>query len=107
MEALQEWIEEERFITTCDFSTKDEESTLYHSHSMKNKPYLSLKEYYKWKVWKTQRKTKYLNEMVEWAIYRILILHLLASRAPSFAMASWGSFAIGFVPRQLWEAKPP
>lgn len=42
MEALQEWIEEERFITTCDFSTKDEESTLYHSHSMKNKPYLSL-----------------------------------------------------------------
>lgn len=35
MEALQEWIEEARFITTCDVSTKDEESTLYHSHSYK------------------------------------------------------------------------
>ena len=42
MEALQEWIEEARFITTCDVSTKDEESTLYHSHSIKHKPYLSL-----------------------------------------------------------------
>lgn len=45
--------------------------------------------------------------MAEWAIYTILTLHQLASRAHSFAMASWGSFAIGFVPRQLWEAKPP
>jgi hypothetical protein len=26
MEALQEWIEEEGFITTCDVSTKEEES---------------------------------------------------------------------------------
>jgi len=36
MEALQEWIEMERFITTCDFSTKDVESTFFHSYPMKN-----------------------------------------------------------------------
>jgi hypothetical protein len=28
----------EGFNTTCDFSTKQEESTLYHSHSIRSSP---------------------------------------------------------------------
>jgi len=69
MEALQEWIEREGFITTCDFSTKDEESTFYHSHSMKNKPYLSLSDYYKilYEI------IRFLKELIKWAFIGSLI----------------------------------
>ena len=34
--------------------------------------------------------------------YRLSVLHQLASRVTSFAMASWGFFTSGFVTRHLW-----
>jgi len=43
MEALQNELKWKDSLQLCDFSTNEEEATFYHSHSMKNKPYLSLK----------------------------------------------------------------
>ena len=98
MEALQDWIEKWRFITTCDFSTKDEEFTFYHSHAMKNKPYFSPQDYYRI-LWYEISCLKWMDQV---GFYRFSDLHQLASRVTSFAMASWGFFTSGSLPRQLW-----
>jgi len=71
-----------------------EEQTLSLSLSLS----LSLLDYYKI-LYEILRYLKW-NDQV--GFYRNFDLHQLASQVTSFALASWGFFTSGFVPRHLW-----
>ena len=99
MEALQEWIEMEGFITTLWFLNKWGRIHLL-SFSLHEEQALSLSlKLLQNIIWDYKMIPKWNGQV---GFYRFSNLHQLASRVPSFAMASLGFFTIGFVTRHLW-----
>jgi hypothetical protein len=78
-------LKEKDSLQLCDLSTNEEESTFYHSHSIRTSPIsLSLSAI---TTSEKYEKNSDPHEMVKWAIYRILVPPQLASRVTPLALA--------------------